>query len=123
MSTTAEKIKVMQAFEDGKAVEGKVCIAGQPWVNLCEEPMWDWRTQDYRLKPQPKYRPFETIEEVEAVFGKVAREGGKGSICISSCRFDRTGCLRIHGIHACVFLERFTIDGHPAGVEVKDETN
>jgi hypothetical protein len=51
MKTTKEMIEVMQAFEDGKGVEAKGRNVG--WV-LASNPIWDWRTFDYRIKPEPK---------------------------------------------------------------------
>ena len=53
-STTAGKIAVMQAFEDGRRVE----ISGTSLVNwgLDLSPDWDWDKCTYRTKPQ-------TVEE------------------------------------------------------------
>jgi len=46
MKTTAEKIKVMQHFEDGGRTEGYIC--GSWNTSVC--PMWDWAKHDYRIK-------------------------------------------------------------------------
>lgn len=51
MSTTAEKIEVMQAFERGEAIE---CSQGFGWEGPVTYPIWDWSRIDYRLKPIPK---------------------------------------------------------------------
>lgn len=55
---TAERIKVMQAYVDGKQIqyyEGLVwCDTSNPcWINDTE----------YRIKPDSKYRPFANAEE------------------------------------------------------------
>ena len=64
--TTAEKIAVMQAFEEGKKIEidiqdgrGFHCLG---WI-----PNWNWEENDYRIKPQPApipmTIPWEAIDE------------------------------------------------------------
>ncbi len=52
-------IPVMQAFTEGKIVQYKNCRG--EWVETnC--PVWSNDTE-YRIKPEPKYRPFKTTEE------------------------------------------------------------
>lgn len=51
MKTTAEKIAVMQAFEDGKVV---MCRPfGLAAYHLGKEPSWNWGKYDYWVKPEP----------------------------------------------------------------------
>jgi hypothetical protein len=57
---TIEAIRVMQAFVDGKEVEYE-----RPdgiWM-LINRPLWDWNTQEYRIKPTATLRPW-TADEV-----------------------------------------------------------
>ena len=49
MKTTAEKIKVMQAYEDGKTVKVKVQGEGKWWIMTCKTPAWDWVGNDYEI--------------------------------------------------------------------------
>ena len=65
MKTTEEKIAVMAAYKEGKKIERQV-IGEQYWMvwNIREEPHWNWELCDYRIKEEPKYRPYKTIEEV-----------------------------------------------------------
>lgn len=58
MKTTAEKIKVMQAFERGEQIEAKMDEA--PWVRSVD-PSWDWTTFDYRVKPTKKPVAFSVL--------------------------------------------------------------
>ena len=51
MKTLEEKIKVMQAYKEGKHVEFK-CL-NEDWVGA-PTPCWDWYTYDYRIKEEPK---------------------------------------------------------------------
>lgn len=57
MTTTAEKIAVMQAFEDGKEVEFRFCLTDETWRPLkSPNPLWDWLSIDYRIKREPRVR-------------------------------------------------------------------
>jgi hypothetical protein len=58
MSTTKEKIRIMQAFEDGKPIE-QLFENGIP--PLCfdkgtysGEPDWNWLNCEYRIKREPR---------------------------------------------------------------------
>ena len=48
---TEEKIKVMQAFVEGKTIER---LRNGEWVGFDCEPSWDWYKYSYRIKPEPK---------------------------------------------------------------------
>ena len=49
-STTAGKIAVMQASNDGKAIE---CSLNGEWSFICNSVIgWHWDCVDYRIKPQ-----------------------------------------------------------------------
>lgn len=66
-----EQIAVMQAFAEGKEIESKYTAANDWKPNSA--PSWNWRDFDYRIKPEPKLRPY-TFEELQAemVKGKIA---------------------------------------------------
>ncbi len=51
--------EVMLAYADGKEIEQK--WDGQ-WVKN-KKPKFNWGFDNYRIKPQPTYRPFKTAEE------------------------------------------------------------
>lgn len=50
MTTTQEKIAVMQAHVDGKEIEFKEFDKADVY-SLCKAPLWDWYDFDYRIKP------------------------------------------------------------------------
>ena len=52
MSTTAYKIKVMQAFEDGKTIEFNYDGKWEDFADKNCEPSWTWDRYNYRIKPQ-----------------------------------------------------------------------
>jgi len=54
-NTTAGKIAVMQAFEDGKTIDSIKLDIENKW-KVTTYPTWSWHTYDYRIKPQ-------TVEE------------------------------------------------------------
>lgn len=56
--STAEKIKVMQAYLEGKQLQ--VRYHGHPtWGDHADpEPLWDWRIYDYRIKPSVRFKVF-----------------------------------------------------------------
>lgn len=51
MTTTAEKIAVMQAFERGEKVEFKY-PSGTVWF-ASDSPVWNWDACQYRVAPKP----------------------------------------------------------------------
>lgn len=53
MKTTKEKIAIMQAFEEGRKIEGTSYCAGSDWRQL-ENPRWNWVECDYRIKDEFK---------------------------------------------------------------------
>jgi len=105
---TKEAIRVMQAFVDGKEVEHRY---NGKWVKIYV-PRWDWDDTDYRIKPNPTFRPW-TSDEVP-VGGQIRNKA------ISEYRWliDRTADLTVRN----EWLERHehSIDGgktwHPCGV-------
>lgn len=57
-----ELLPIIQAFAEGKAIESR-CIKGYTslWYDD-EDPSFD-NDLEYRIKPEPKYRPFKDAEE------------------------------------------------------------
>jgi len=54
-STTAGKIKVMQAYEDGSAIQAHYRLHNRNgWLDFLggDVPEWRWLDCDYRIKPQ-----------------------------------------------------------------------
>ena len=60
MKTIEEKIAVMQAYADGKKIEES--YFGRSWTETTN-PAWQWVNYDYRIKPEPKYRPYKNADE------------------------------------------------------------
>ncbi|MDO4800917.1 MAG: hypothetical protein Q4A15_02005 [Prevotellaceae bacterium] len=64
--TTEEKIKVMQAYVDGKQIQTRAALFKGNWVDVNIEPSWDWMINYYRIKSEPKYRPYKDTSEMIA---------------------------------------------------------
>lgn len=60
MKTLAEKIAVMQYFENGGEVTSCYNPYGTKTIN--NNPIWDWVKYDYDIKEEPQYVPF-TFED------------------------------------------------------------
>ena len=61
-----EWIPIIQAFADGKTIE---FFKQGEWYEL-KDPDFMWSVYKYRIKPEPKYRPFITKEECWAEMHK-----------------------------------------------------
>lgn len=55
-----ELLPIIQAFAEGKEIEYYDCN-DDDWIKT-DTPIWKSKI-NYRIKPEPKYRPFETQEE------------------------------------------------------------
>lgn len=51
------------AYAEGKEVEFTCGPEGDCIWNKTEEPIFSWSSFRYRVKPEPKYRPFKNSEE------------------------------------------------------------
>lgn len=60
----SEQIAIMQAYEDGKTIEGKRYEETE-WKSLeyVENYPFDFVANEYRIKPECKYRPYKSAEE------------------------------------------------------------
>lgn len=54
-----ELLPILQAFAEGKEIESRVKDKWYRVLEICNET----NPQDYRIKPEPKYRPFKDVEE------------------------------------------------------------
>lgn len=62
-----KKIAVMTAFKEGKKIECKIIdpAVKDDWKEIAV-PAWNWGTCDYRVKEEPKYRPYASASELLA---------------------------------------------------------
>lgn len=82
--TTQEKIEVMQAYLDGKQIQLRYdhMLIWEDLLPGCE-PIWNWGDRDFRVKPEPKLRPYNSAEE----FVEAMKEHGPMVMWKSSCLY------------------------------------
>ena len=119
---TKQLLPIIQAFAEGKEIE---CREEDKWykvLEICNE----MNPQDYRIKPEPKYRPFANAEECwvemqkHQPFGwlKSKKDGYYSFITMLNYRF------RLNGYDGWRFddvINKFTFaDCTPFGVKVEE---
>lgn len=57
---TRNAVKVMEAYANGKKIQ--YLSNNNKWIDT-HNPIFDWYNCVYRIKPEPKYRPFKSQEE------------------------------------------------------------
>ena len=119
-------LPIIKAFAEGKAIESR-CIKGDTslWYDD-EDPRFD-DDFEYRIKTEPKYRPFANAEEcwVEMCkhhpFGWVkTKQGTHRLIVLIDEERLMAGAQNIEWSYRTLFNEKFTfVDGTPFGVKVE----
>ena len=108
----SEQIAIIKAYEDGKTIEGKH-YGETEWKSLeyVDNYLFDFVANEYRIKPVPKYRPYESAEEA---FNESEKHGfwikckNKESLCtIHDFGVGICGDLYINGYDALKFLNDF----------------
>ena len=124
---TAEYIKVMQAYVEGKQIQYK---DDEVWIDI-DDPDWDWHNWEYRIKPEPNYRPFRDSEECwqemqkHRPFGwiKNKNNGHYAMITKVNADFDKKH-IAISGINIWTLSETMCdytfADGEPFGINIED---
>ena len=90
-----EAAKVMEAYANGKKIQCNYnCQDNEGWVDT-DNPSFNWDKYAYRIKPEPKYRPFKTQEECwnemlkHQPFGWIYSKNRSCYYCIISVEEDR----------------------------------
>ena len=129
-------LPIIQAYEEGKEIETK--YEGEWSSDIGEDPCFLKAPEDYRIKPEPKYRPFENDKECWAEmlkhqpFGWVEYDGMKGCIShINHIYILDDGRRPIYfdpriaeedGFNMPWALASYTFpDGQPFGVKVEED--
>ena len=122
-----ELLPIIQAYAEGKTIQSR-CIKGDTslWYDD-EDPSFD-DDFEYRIKPEPKYRPFANAEECWAEmqkhqpFGWVKDRTANEYVLITTVEND--GDITIYNKIGWKFnniILRFTFaDGIPFGVKVEE---
>ena len=126
-SYTADYIKVMQAYVEGKQIQYK---DDEVWIDI-DDPDWDWHNWEYRIKPEPNYRPFRDSEECwqemqkhrPFCWIKNKNNGHYAMITKVNADFDKKH-IAISGINIWTLSETMCdyafADGEPFGINIED---
>ena len=120
----SEQIAIMKAYEDGKTIEGKHYDETE-WKSLeyVENFPFDFVMNEYRIKPEDKYRPYKSVEEA---FNEANKHGfwvknkSHNLRMIGIIEGTESGRLYIGGFNASDYLNNFVWhdDGSPCGVKI-----
>ena len=121
----SEQIAIMKAFEDGKTIEQKRCDETK-WeiLEYVEDYPFDFVLNDYRIANEPKYRPYDSVDEA---FKEAEKHGfwvkskDKHSLFfIDSFEAAGNGDIYIGHCHVGAFIEKFVWfdDCSPCGVKI-----
>ena len=116
-------LPIIQAFAEGKCVETKT---GSGWVNM-ENMSFAGKPKAYRIKPEPKYRPFANAEECwqemlkHQPFGWL-KDKNDGHLTLITV-VDNNNMMALNGRVGWDFLSMMNnyvfADGIPFGVKVE----
>lgn len=126
---TREEAKVLlpiiQAFAEGKEIEFRSKGFDEEWKKVNEIPGLSYSSFDYRVKPEPKYRPFKDADECWQEMQKHNPFGWikvKNSNCYKFLAAVQN--IGIYSVGRCAYetgFKNFTFaDGTPFGVKVEE---
>ena len=122
----SEQIAIIKAYEDGKTIEQKRFDRTE-WESIVydENYQFNFSEYEYRIKPVPKYRPYESVDEA---FNEAEKHGfwvkskDKHSLFfIDSFEAAGNGDIYIGHCHVGAFIEKFVWfdDCSPCGVKIE----
>ncbi len=120
-----ELLPIIQAFAEGGSIEFKNNFG--KWIE-CDEVLFNWPPKDYRIKPEPKYRPFANTEECwqemqkHQPFGWLKDKEDGSYVLITNVNDDEdSGGMSINGNMGWNFgglIDNYTFaDGTPLGIK------
>ena len=120
----SEQIAIIKAYEDGKTIEWKH-YGETEWKSIehVENYLFDFVANEYRIKPVPKYRPYESVEEA---FNEAKKHGfwmkhkPSGRICFSTRFLEERNTIYINSQASVIGLDDYIWfdDGSPCGVKI-----
>lgn len=120
----SEQIAIMQAYEDGKTIERTIRDESE-WKSLdyVEEYPFDFVMNEYRIATDPKYRPYESVEEA---FAEAKKHGFwmkhklSGRICFLTSFLEERNTIYINCRATVCALDDYVWldDGSPCGVKI-----
>ena len=128
----AELLPIIQAFAKGKDIEYRTKGSNENWKKVTQIPELSFKSFEYRIKPEPKYRPFKDAKECMAEmlkhqpFGWITSQGAFFYIIYIEDKLFGYGsaCGTILHSEFNDVLKSFTFaDGTPFGVKIEEDYN
>lgn len=119
-----EMLPIMQAYAEGRTIQ---FFDGGKWLDLCESDFYE-SPDRYRIKPEPKYRPFKSKEECwqemlkHQPFGWLKNKKRESVILIGNVYMDKEVLIvwatneRDSNSASMVFNKYVFADGTPFGI-------
>lgn len=118
-----ELLPIIKAFAEGKTIQFRT--NNRPWIDLVDNDLEINVLFEYRIKPEPKYRPFKNQEECwnemlkHKPFGWI--KYSNFSCIIQNISFNGITVIKEQEIHYLNFEEHFMnikfADGTPFGIK------
>lgn len=124
----AELLPIIKAFAEGKDIEYRTKGFNEDWKKVTQIPELSFKSFEYRIKPESKYRPFANAEEClkemskHTPFGLIKKNVSGAFYCIGSFDIKNIYIGTTQGMHSYAdSLENFKFaDGLPFGVKVEE---
>lgn len=125
----AELLPIIQAFAKGKDIEYRTKGSNENWKKVTQIPELSFKSFEYRIKPEPKYRPFKDAEEC---FDEMLKHQPFGWLNGDKCFYNIVSVSNIDVSMANVSGDIVTLDfsevmedntfsdGTPFGVKVEE---
>ena len=128
----AELLPIIQAFAQGRDIEYRTKGFNENWKKVTQIAELSFKSFEYRIKPEQKYRPFKDAKECMAEmlkhqpFGWITSQGAFFYIIYIEDKWFGYGsaCGTILHSEFNDVLKSFTFaDGTPFGVKIEDGYN
>ena len=129
--TIEQMIEVMQAYKEGKKIQCRYKDGDYAWDDAIK-PSWNFSVLNYRINPEPKYRPYKDTDEMVADwktrFNKLIAPNTMPSIWVMNDKVKAIitdfakNAVSVFGAFQSMgkLYEEFTyLDGSPCGKEDK----
>ena len=121
----SEQIAIMNAYENGKTIEQKRFDRTE-WESILyvENFPFDFVSNEYRIKPECKYRPYKSVDEAFQAAKKHGfwmKHKPSGRICFSTRFLEERNTIYINSQASVIGLDDYVWldDCSPCGVKIE----
>ena len=108
---------ILQAYAEGRDIEYRTKGFNEDWKKVTQIPALSFKSFEYRIKPEPKYRPFANTEECwnemqkHQPFGWVRSKDDGSRALITLMISERDISINsISGLTMYELMEKYTFD-------------